>query len=80
MQFNIIQVLYIPCLIAICKRLENPCYKFMFMMGALDVLALFICTIITAVFGIIGVVYCSAPNFIYVLGSCALCNVLFNCL
>ena len=46
----------------------------MFVMGVLDVLELFICTIITAVLGFIGAVYCSAPDFIYVLGACALCT------
>ena len=73
LKLNSIQILYIPCLIAICKRIENACYKFMFVMGVLDVLSLCIYTIITAVLGIIGSVYCSAPEFNYVLGAFAMC-------
>lgn len=45
----------------------------MFVMGVLDVLSLCIYTIITAVLGIIGSVYCSAPEFNYVLGAFAMC-------
>ena len=45
----------------------------MFVMGVLDVLSLFIYTIVTAVLGIVGSVYCSAPSFNYALGAVAMC-------
>ena len=65
----IFQVLYIPCLIAISKHLKSSSYKFMFVMGLLDIPALLISAIITAILGGMGEVYCSAPNLIYIVGA-----------
>jgi hypothetical protein len=50
---------------------ENACYKMMFVMGVLDMLALPICAIGTGILGIMGAVYCTWPGPIYVLGCLA---------
>jgi hypothetical protein len=64
--------LYAPCLVAIWRLMkENACYKMMFVMGVLDMLALPICGIGTGILGIVGAVYCSWPGPIYVLGAIA---------
>ena len=64
---------------AISKQLMNSCYKFMFVMGVLDVLELIIIITIMGGFGLFGTVYCTAPGFIYVIGACAMCKLTKIC-
>jgi hypothetical protein len=52
---------------------ENACYKMMFVMGVLDMLALPICGIATGIMGVFGTAYCSLPGPIYVMGCIAFC-------
>ncbi|KAH7694389.1 hypothetical protein AAVH_38567, partial [Aphelenchoides avenae] len=40
--FAIYEVLYIPCLIAIGRNLSQTCYVFMFYIGVVDILCLWI--------------------------------------
>ena len=57
----IFQVLYIPCLIAISKHLKSSSYKFMFVMGLLDIPALLISAIITGSKGLFALAEIFAP-------------------
>ncbi|KAH7702581.1 Protein SRT-28 a, partial [Aphelenchoides avenae] len=60
--------LYIPCLIAISKHLNQSCYQFMFYIGVVDVVCLWVNGFFTGYFAITGYVFCSHPDFIYLLG------------
>lgn len=64
-----IQILYIPCMFAIWLHLEHSCYKIMFYMGLLDMLDLFVFCMLDGILSMLGAVYCSAPDFIYVKGT-----------
>lgn len=71
--FAIYEVIYIPCVIVIYrKHLDQTCYKIMFAIGIMDIICLFINGLLTGIFSIMGVVFCSHPYFIYVSGSAAL--------
>lgn len=65
------KVLYIPCIFAIWQHIQNPCYKFMFVMGLLDIPALAIIAILTGWLDVFGAVYCSSPKLIYIAGASA---------
>ncbi|KAF7627261.1 hypothetical protein Mgra_00009436 [Meloidogyne graminicola] len=69
--FFIFEFLYILCIIAISKHLENSCYKIMFYMGINDILCLFICGLLTGILALKGAVYCSFPNLIFIAGLVA---------
>lgn len=58
-------------MIAISRQLKNPCYKFMFMMGVIDIPGIVVGAIIGGLFGLIGAVYCTAPNIMYITGITA---------
>ncbi|KAH7698455.1 hypothetical protein AAVH_34452, partial [Aphelenchoides avenae] len=45
--FVFYEVLYIPCLIAIYKHIHRSCYKFMFYIGVVDVVCLWISGFLT---------------------------------
>ncbi|KAH7700799.1 Protein SRT-23 [Aphelenchoides avenae] len=40
--FIVFELLYIPCLVAISRRMEQSCYKLMFYIGLIDVACLWI--------------------------------------
>ncbi|KAH7676135.1 Protein SRT-33, partial [Aphelenchoides avenae] len=64
-------VLYIPCLYAMLrpKNFKNACYKFMAYLAILD-FACLVCTgPLSGWFVLNGVVYCTYPDFIYLLGA-----------
>ena len=62
-------MLYIPCMFAMRRYLKLSCYKIMFFMGLLDILNLVVFFMTDGVLSILGAVYCSAPDFIYVKGA-----------
>ncbi|KAI1701640.1 serpentine type 7TM GPCR chemoreceptor srt domain-containing protein [Ditylenchus destructor] len=66
------QSLYLLCLPAIYKRLEISCYKIMFFMAIVDILCLPIIGCLHGYLAIIGGVFCSAPDLIYVSGCVAM--------
>ncbi|KAI1701638.1 serpentine type 7TM GPCR chemoreceptor srt domain-containing protein [Ditylenchus destructor] len=70
--FFILEPLYLLCLSAIRKRLDAPCYKIMFFMGVMDVLCLPIIGLLHGCLGIIGAVFCTAPDLIYISGCVAM--------
>ncbi|KAI1702013.1 serpentine type 7TM GPCR chemoreceptor srt domain-containing protein [Ditylenchus destructor] len=70
--FFILEPLYLLCLCSIHKRLDAPCYKIMFFMGLADVLCLPILGLLHGCLGIMGSVFCTAPDLIYISGCAAL--------
>ncbi|KAL3089696.1 hypothetical protein niasHT_020475 [Heterodera trifolii] len=68
MQFVLFQLCYIPCIFSIWKHRDQACYKFMFFIGLIDILCLFINCLMHGYFAITGVVFCSYPDFIYLSG------------
>ncbi|KAL3085584.1 hypothetical protein niasHT_037325 [Heterodera trifolii] len=71
--FFIFEILYIPCMVSIYKKMDdNPCYKLLFFIGILDMLALLMNALETGILGIIGAVYCDYPFLIYTTGSMGL--------
>uniref|UniRef100_A0A914LUG3 Serpentine Receptor, class T n=1 Tax=Meloidogyne incognita TaxID=6306 RepID=A0A914LUG3_MELIC len=69
--FFILEFLYILCVLAIRKHLENSCYKIMFYIGINDIFCLFICGLLTGILALNGAVFCSFPNTIYIAGMVA---------
>uniref|UniRef100_A0A914ICG5 Odorant receptor n=1 Tax=Globodera rostochiensis TaxID=31243 RepID=A0A914ICG5_GLORO len=65
----ICEVLYIPCMIAIRKHMDNTCYKFMFYISIMDMLCLTLNAITTGILAICGAVFCTSPRFIYIAGA-----------
>ena len=59
-------------MLAIWKNREKSCYKIMFFMGLLDMACLCVCAIGAGIFGIVGVVYCTAPTLNYIMGAAGL--------
>ncbi|KAL3092632.1 hypothetical protein niasHS_007841 [Heterodera schachtii] len=68
--FFIFEILYIPCLIAIWKHRAQPCYKFLFFIGITDVLMLPIHGLVSSLYSLFGVVFCSNASFNYFIASC----------
>ncbi|KAI1712315.1 serpentine type 7TM GPCR chemoreceptor srt domain-containing protein [Ditylenchus destructor] len=66
--FALFEILYIPCLFAIYKHIEQPCYKIMFFVGIIDVVGLFVSAFLPALFCFVGFVYCSSPTFMFAVG------------
>ncbi|CAI5452810.1 unnamed protein product [Caenorhabditis angaria] len=73
---------FIYCL----KIMLNPdlfklsCYKIMFFVGVVDVLAIFISAILTGVLGYIGATFCDYPFLIYISGALGLSFWCCSCL
>ncbi|KAI1697788.1 serpentine type 7TM GPCR chemoreceptor srt domain-containing protein [Ditylenchus destructor] len=69
--FSVTEILYIPCLFSMWKHLEQNSYKFMFVLGVIDVFTVWINGFFTGYFGITGTVFCTHPTFIFILGMIA---------
>ncbi|KAI1718182.1 serpentine type 7TM GPCR chemoreceptor srt domain-containing protein [Ditylenchus destructor] len=69
--FVVTEMIYIPCIFAIWKHLEQSTYKFMFFLGLIDVFGMWSSGFFTGYFGITGQVFCSNPRLIYILGMMA---------
>jgi hypothetical protein len=63
-----LEILYIPCMFAIWKHMENPCYKIMFYIGVNDMMCMLMNAIMTGILSITGAVFCSSPTMIYIFG------------
>uniref|UniRef100_A0A1I7TVY2 Serpentine Receptor, class T n=1 Tax=Caenorhabditis tropicalis TaxID=1561998 RepID=A0A1I7TVY2_9PELO len=76
-----VEIVYIPCLIAIYKRglLKLSCYKIMFLLGVTDMIATSIATILSGYLFIVGAVFCSYPELIYVAGCIGLGGWVCSC-
>ncbi|KAH7718221.1 Protein Y55F3C.10 [Aphelenchoides avenae] len=66
--FTIYELLYIPCLFAIRKHMDQTCYKLMFYIGITDVACLWVNAFFTGYFAATGAVFCSHPTLIYITG------------
>ncbi|CAK5042816.1 unnamed protein product [Meloidogyne enterolobii] len=63
---------------SIWKRMANSnCYKIMFVIGVVDMLAILCCGFLTGYLGYFGYVFCSSPKFIYFAGAYGFCKKLF---
>ncbi|KAI1712055.1 serpentine type 7TM GPCR chemoreceptor srt domain-containing protein [Ditylenchus destructor] len=67
-QFFFYYILYIPCIFAIWKHMQQSCYKFMFVIGITDCLDLIGNAFFTGYFSITGQVFCSNPHLHYWVG------------
>nr|CAD2197420.1 unnamed protein product [Meloidogyne enterolobii] len=66
----IYEILYIPCMFSIWKRMKNShCYKIMFCIGVVDMLTLLCNGLLTGYLGYFGYVFCSSPRLIYIAGA-----------
>ncbi|CAL2043755.1 unnamed protein product [Caenorhabditis brenneri] len=64
--------LYIPCLIAIIKKMPKaPVYQIMFALAIFDILSLSVNSICTGLFDIFGITFCHYPLPIFCLGAIA---------
>nr|CAD2182848.1 unnamed protein product [Meloidogyne enterolobii] len=72
--FIFYHILYIPCILSLSKNLKSPCYKLLFYIGIVDIIGLWITGFETALFGLLGFVYCSSPVLMYISG-CFACAV-----
>uniref|UniRef100_A0A914HSU2 Uncharacterized protein n=1 Tax=Globodera rostochiensis TaxID=31243 RepID=A0A914HSU2_GLORO len=68
--FVFFETLYLPCLVAIWKHREHSCYKFLFYIGVTDVLMLPIQGMLSGIYSVFGVVFCSNPVFNFFIASC----------
>ncbi|KAK0395088.1 hypothetical protein QR680_001110 [Steinernema hermaphroditum] len=83
-------IFYLPCLVVMTKPnlMRYSCFKFMLVLGIIDVVTVTENALITGYLEIVGGVYCTYPNFIYMVGclslglwccACMLCIILaFN--
>ncbi|CAI2357710.1 unnamed protein product [Caenorhabditis sp. 36 PRJEB53466] len=81
----IINILYIPILAVMYQPMyfKMSCFKIMIFLGVIDMLALYVNSIITGVLAIQGTVWCTFPNFNYIVGMiilrlwcCSCCSAL----
>ncbi|EGT58705.1 hypothetical protein CAEBREN_04666 [Caenorhabditis brenneri] len=83
---TIFEILFIPCLLAMRDKdlWRMSCYKIMFFVGIVDMLALAMNSISTGYLAYEGAVFCTHPVLIYLLGLCGLglwcCSCLMNIL
>ncbi|KAI1695370.1 serpentine type 7TM GPCR chemoreceptor srt domain-containing protein [Ditylenchus destructor] len=63
-----VQILYMGVIIAIYKRINQTCYKFLFFIGVTDIACLPICGLVTGYMAMEGAVFCSHPTFLYFCG------------
>lgn len=66
--YVVLELLYLPCLIVIWSHIQQSCYKFMFFVGAVDILTMPVCGLLTGLFAIEGAVYCSHPWLMFYAG------------
>ncbi|KAF7634184.1 hypothetical protein Mgra_00006481 [Meloidogyne graminicola] len=67
---TIYEVLYIPCLFSIFKRMKDShCYKIMFFIGIIDMATILCPGFLTGYLGYFGYVFCSSPKLIYFSGA-----------
>ena len=61
-------------MIVMCRRefMQHSCYKFMFILGIIDMVTLPFNAIITGIQGMNGIHYCTNPAFFSVVGSIAI--------
>uniref|UniRef100_A0A915E7A3 Uncharacterized protein n=1 Tax=Ditylenchus dipsaci TaxID=166011 RepID=A0A915E7A3_9BILA len=67
--FFFFEILYIPCIVSIKKHCDSPCYKMMYYIAIVDVLCMFMNTLLTGYLAVTGAVYCSHPTLIYLSGT-----------
>ncbi|CAO4376312.1 unnamed protein product [Caenorhabditis nigoni] len=81
---SIMEIQFIPCLLAMLDKdlWRLSCYKIMFFVGIVDMMALAMNSISTGVLAYEGAVFCTHPVFIYLAGLCGLglwcCSCLMN--
>ncbi|PAV65094.1 hypothetical protein WR25_20207 [Diploscapter pachys] len=81
----VIMIIYIMCLIVIASKelIHLSCYKIMFLLGVVDLCAIFAGSIISGYFLIEGAVFCTHPDIMYPIGSLAVaawCTACMICL
>uniref|UniRef100_A0A914CK30 Uncharacterized protein n=1 Tax=Acrobeloides nanus TaxID=290746 RepID=A0A914CK30_9BILA len=64
------ELLYIPFMIVMCRQefMQHSCYKFMFLLGIIDMVTLLSNAIISGFQAMNGIHYCTNPAFFYVVG------------
>ncbi|KAH7705581.1 Protein SRT-42 b, partial [Aphelenchoides avenae] len=68
--FAIFEAAYVPCIPAIGAHLnDSASYKFMYFISFCDVICLLVNGLATGSFSLLGTVYCSCPNLMYLIGA-----------
>ncbi|EGT44067.1 hypothetical protein CAEBREN_12101 [Caenorhabditis brenneri] len=74
-------ILYIPCFIAIIKKKSSaPVYQMMFALSIFDMLSLFVNSVCTGLFDMMGISFCHYPLPIFCLGAIAGGSWMAGCL
>ncbi|EGT56429.1 hypothetical protein CAEBREN_11680 [Caenorhabditis brenneri] len=74
-------ILYIPCFIAIIKKKSSaPVYQMMFALAIFDMLSLFVNSVCTGLFDMMGISFCHYPLPIFCLGAIAGGSWMAGCL
>ncbi|PAV68739.1 hypothetical protein WR25_15156 [Diploscapter pachys] len=79
---TVIMIIYIMCLIVIASKelIHLSCYKIMFLLGVIDLCAIFAGSIISGYFLIEGAVFCTHPSIMYPIGSLAVAAWCASCM
>ncbi|GMR56329.1 hypothetical protein PMAYCL1PPCAC_26524, partial [Pristionchus mayeri] len=64
----IAEVLYIPCIIGLYRDMRTSCFKIMFWLGLLDMVAIFANAIMFGITLLRGDVHCSEPTMSFIVG------------
>nr|CAD2161144.1 unnamed protein product [Meloidogyne enterolobii] len=71
--FILFEILYTPCVYSIYKHRELSCYKFLFFIGIVDMAMLFLHGLATGIYCFTSEMFCSHPNFNFILGTFGTC-------
>ncbi|GMR45346.1 hypothetical protein PMAYCL1PPCAC_15541, partial [Pristionchus mayeri] len=77
------EILYVPCLYALYKERHHACYKIMLWLAAIDVIAISCNSIGFGYILMAGLVFCSSPWFVWIVGCVGLgmwCGACIGCL
>ncbi|GMR44686.1 hypothetical protein PMAYCL1PPCAC_14881, partial [Pristionchus mayeri] len=77
------EILYMPCAVALYRERAKSCYRVMLWLAFVDCVALMLNSIIFGIIIICGLVFCSLPWFMWIVGASGLgvwCGACFGCL
>uniref|UniRef100_A0A183BHS6 G protein-coupled receptor n=1 Tax=Globodera pallida TaxID=36090 RepID=A0A183BHS6_GLOPA len=66
--FLLFELFYLPCVVALFRMLGQSCYKVMFSIALIDVVALPVAGLIPGVFALRGIEFCSCPTLMLIVG------------
>uniref|UniRef100_A0A8R1I9T0 Uncharacterized protein n=1 Tax=Caenorhabditis japonica TaxID=281687 RepID=A0A8R1I9T0_CAEJA len=76
----ILIALYIPCIIVIIRtKCRVAAFQLMLILAILDVLSLFVNSVTTGIFDLLGASFCHYPLFTFIVGSIGLASWMSGC-